>query len=203
MTDPRRFPLDWPAGWPRTPPGERTWSAFRSGGARVTQSNANERILRQIRLLGATHLVISANVAYTRAGTPHANRRRPDDAGVAVYFRLAVDGEPRVLACDRWLSIPENMAAIAAHIDAMRGTDRWGVGSLSRAFDAYKALPAPAPAWHEVLGVGELAAHDTVRSAYRRLAREHHPDRGGDPAAFHAVQDAWDIYDKVRIPDHA
>lgn len=31
-----------------------------------------------------------------------------------------------------------------------------------------------------------------VKAAYRRLARQHHPDRGGDPATFHQVQSAYD-----------
>ncbi|MFC6357452.1 J domain-containing protein [Luethyella okanaganae] len=45
---------------------------------------------------------------------------------------------------------------------------------------------------YEVLGVGATAGEDELRRAYRRMLRETHPDTGGDPARFHAVQVAWE-----------
>lgn len=41
------------------------------------------------------------------------------------------------------------------------------------------------------LGLGSGASADDVRAARRRLAWEHHPDRGGDPAAMRALNDAY------------
>lgn len=49
------------------------------------------------------------------------------------------------------------------------------------------ASPTP----YEILGVAADASHAELRKAYRRLLRETHPDTGGDPARFNAVQDAW------------
>ena len=49
------------------------------------------------------------------------------------------------------------------------------------------ASPTP----YEVLGVAAAASHAELRRAYRRLLRETHPDTGGNPARFHAVQKAW------------
>ncbi|HEU4850283.1 MAG TPA: DnaJ domain-containing protein [Terrimesophilobacter sp.] len=49
------------------------------------------------------------------------------------------------------------------------------------------ASPTP----YEILGVAADASHAELRRAYRRLLRETHPDTGGDPARFQAVQDAW------------
>ena len=49
------------------------------------------------------------------------------------------------------------------------------------------ASPTP----YEVLGVSATASHAELRRAYRRLLRETHPDTGGNPARFHAVQKAW------------
>lgn len=43
----------------------------------------------------------------------------------------------------------------------------------------------------DTLGLGLDATHAEARSAYRRLAREHHPDRGGDAKAFRVVAEAW------------
>jgi hypothetical protein len=44
---------------------------------------------------------------------------------------------------------------------------------------------------YELLGVAADADEATLRAAYRRALREAHPDTGGDPAKFHAVQSAW------------
>jgi len=44
----------------------------------------------------------------------------------------------------------------------------------------------------EVLRVAASASQDELRKAYRRALRETHPDTGGDPQRFHAVQYAWE-----------
>ncbi|MBC7441908.1 MAG: DnaJ domain-containing protein [Ramlibacter sp.] len=63
---------------------------------------------------------------------------------------------------------------------------------------------------YEVLGVSPTASTDELRRAYRRLLRRTHPDVGGDAAAFHSVQVAWErvgtpdsraAYDRRRYPD--
>jgi len=46
-------------------------------------------------------------------------------------------------------------------------------------------------AWCATLGVRFPCSADTVKAAYRRLARASHPDAGGDPAAFRAVEEAY------------
>ena len=45
---------------------------------------------------------------------------------------------------------------------------------------------------YQVLGVGPDASTEAVRAAYRRLAREHHPDRGGDKELFQQISAAHD-----------
>ena len=51
---------------------------------------------------------------------------------------------------------------------------------------------------YEVLGVPAGATDEDLRRAYRRLLRETHPDTGGDPQRFIAVQAAWE---RVGSPD--
>ncbi|WP_457796307.1 J domain-containing protein [Methylocystis sp. S23] len=46
---------------------------------------------------------------------------------------------------------------------------------------------------YEVLGVKEDAGAREINAAYRRLAKKHHPDKGGDPAAFQRVTEAYNV----------
>ena len=45
---------------------------------------------------------------------------------------------------------------------------------------------------YETLGVGEEAAPDEIKRAYRKLASQHHPDKGGDTQRFQEIQTAYD-----------
>ncbi len=46
---------------------------------------------------------------------------------------------------------------------------------------------------YAVLGVDPRADTDTVRRAYRDLARRHHPDFGGDARQMAGINDAWHV----------
>ncbi|HTJ84097.1 MAG TPA: J domain-containing protein [Polyangiaceae bacterium] len=48
-----------------------------------------------------------------------------------------------------------------------------------------------ASAW-AILGLEPGASEDEIKRAYRKKALETHPDRGGDPAVFRAVQHAYE-----------
>lgn len=45
--------------------------------------------------------------------------------------------------------------------------------------------------YFKILGVEPNANEDEIRSAYKKLAMKHHPDRGGDQAVFQDVQEAY------------
>ena len=49
---------------------------------------------------------------------------------------------------------------------------------------------------YEILGVSRSATEEEIRKAYRRLAREHHPDVNGSPEAetrFKEISGAYEI----------
>lgn len=47
--------------------------------------------------------------------------------------------------------------------------------------------------YYEVLGVGKGASPDEIKKAFRRLAVQHHPDRGGDEAKFREINEAYEV----------
>ncbi len=46
---------------------------------------------------------------------------------------------------------------------------------------------------YQTLGVSSDAKYDAIRGAYRSLAVKHHPDKGGDPLLFQAIQEAYEV----------
>lgn len=44
--------------------------------------------------------------------------------------------------------------------------------------------------YYEILGVSETASQDDIKKAFRKLAMEHHPDRGGDAERFKQINEA-------------
>lgn len=210
MTDPRlRYPLTWPSGWPRTAPGLRQRARFRrmiktydshspqsrSAGERpLTVPEAIARLAGELGRLGAVDDVLSTNVPVRLDGRPRSGQAEPTDPGAAIYFLLK--GEPRCLACDAWTTTADNVAAIAAHIEAIRAVERYGVGTLDQVFRGYVALPQSTPTdWPSVLGVDRrTATRDVIEAAYRRLAKIAHPDvTGGEHdqmARLNAARDA-------------
>jgi curved DNA-binding protein CbpA len=49
--------------------------------------------------------------------------------------------------------------------------------------------PAPVD-YYEVLGLNQNASADEIKSAYRRLAIQHHPDKQGDVIKFKEINEA-------------
>lgn len=204
-----RFPLTWPPAWKRTPAYKRQAPRFHCVGSETKRwtdgssstwrtkralsvADATGRVLAECQRLGARDVIISSNLAIRLDGLPRSNQAAPADPGVAVYFRLR--GNDRVLACDAYRSVAGNLAAIAAHIDALRAIDRYGVGTLEQAFAGYTALPPDASIdWWVVLGVSRAASIDIIDARWRDLARTAHPDAGGshdEMARVNAARDA-------------
>ena len=52
--------------------------------------------------------------------------------------------------------------------------------------------------YYNILGVNRDAGPEDIKRAYRKLASQHHPDRGGDTAKFQEIQAA---YDTLSNPD--
>lgn len=196
MTTPpaEAYPLYWPTGRPRTSPYRRARSKFETTFAR-----ARDELVRELRLLGATNLVLSTNIALRRDGLPLAGQRQPDDPGVAVYF--AKGQRQLCFACDRWDRVEDNIWAVCKTVDALRGIERWGTGDMvNAAFTGFQGLPAPLQKrpWWEVLHAQREYSTAAIEDLYLQLARTHHPDRGGNPKEMQAINDAYQEFRRER-----
>lgn len=47
--------------------------------------------------------------------------------------------------------------------------------------------------YYTILGVDKSATADDIKKAYRKLASQHHPDKGGDTARFQEIQAAYAV----------
>ena len=56
------------------------------------------------------------------------------------------------------------------------------------------------PDYYKTLGVSRTASADEIKKAFRKLARTHHPDAGGDEAKFKEINEAYEVLsdDKKR-----
>lgn len=199
------YPLQWPEGWQRTDNHQRTRARFgkssraRAGGGwdygrRLTIAEAVDRLRSELARMGIhdDDLVISTNLQLRLDGLPRSGQGEPGDPGAAVYWRTGNDA-PRCMAIDRYDRVADNLAAIAATLDAMRAIERHGGAEiLNRAFTGFTALEHEARQhWSEVLGVPRNACREEIDTAYKRLRSQHHPDKGGSPDQFQRIQQAY------------
>lgn len=154
------YPLQWPAGKPRTEYPTR--ARFQT-----SKNVATNALMDELRMLGATNIVLSSNQKLRNDGLPYAKQPKTDDEGIAVYFTYK--GRQTCFACDRWDLAQDNIQAIRKTIEALRGIARWGTGDMMEAaFRGFEALPPPRQsAWYEVLGVSRSANETEIKSAFK------------------------------------
>lgn len=186
MSDATAFPLQWPAGRPRTTC--RTVARFDTSFAQARDGLATE-----LERLGAKRPILSTNIELRLDGQPYAGSANPPDPGAAVYFTYK--GKSYAFACDRWRHVEDNIQAIRKTIEALRGIARWGTGDMMEAaFTGFAQLPEKTgPDCWDILGIPVHTATETgILQAYRELAKKCHPDAGGTAQEFHLLTQAKD-----------
>lgn len=208
------YPLQWPAGKPRRPSQARKRAKFGTKDynnvtSRLTIAQGVSRVRAELdRFTKAGHtwrverdsLVVSTNVQVSKVtNLPLSDRSDPQDPGVAVYFKL--DGRNYCMECDAWTRVADNLAAVAAHLECLRGIERYEVGETQDAFKGYALLPYTTMIrpWFVVLEVAEDASYDDVEDAYQHLRKKAHPDRGGSDKAFQELTEAYEHAKKFLL----
>lgn len=203
------YPLQWPTGRPRKSAAARCNGRFsikRHNGRwmetkALSVAEALGRLQDELDRIGARYPVVSTNLETRLDGLPRSGQAEPSDPGVALYFDLA--GKPHCMPCDTYTKVAQNIAAIAAHIEATRAIERHGVSSVAEMFAGFTALPAPGQAesalWWNVLRIEQTASEAEIQAAYRKRAAEVHPDKPtGSAAAMAEVNAARDAGLKAR-----
>lgn len=75
-------------------------------------------------------------------------------------------------------------------VEAAQGVTREEVQGMIRGFWSDYACWQARPEAHAILGLKGGESEEEILKAYRRLAKEHHPDRGGDPEEFQKLAQA-------------
>jgi hypothetical protein len=188
----KAFPLCWPDGWARTK--YRASSAYK-----IKTDAAISDLISSIKLSGGRDIIISSNVPTRSDGTMYRgdhSDKRIADPGVAAYW-TARDAKgnpaPRVIPCDHWHTVRENVRGIGMAVDCMRGLKRCGAGEIQdRAFAGFARLPESTESdpW-SVLGVKRTATREQLTERLRVLTRSEHPDHGGSTERFSRLTRAY------------
>jgi hypothetical protein len=185
-----RYPLCWPANWKRTT--ARTRAQFGRmkdaapgiyvGKTRLSISDSMDRIAYELERFGvpSENVIVSTNLPVNIYGAPRGDRGEPGDPGAAVYWTHK--GKQQCMAIDRYDRVADNLAAIAATLDALRAIERHGGGSIiERAFIGFAALPASVEKpWREVMQFGlSTPTPEMIETRFRLLAKQRHADLPG------------------------
>ena len=204
------YPLTWPQGWKRLPAHARTRAKFGKGETQrsndgmsswtrkkeLSIADGRQRVIDSLERMGARAMVISTNLALRLDNLPRSGQAQPADPGVAVYW-TSPKGEARCIAVDRFDRVADNLAAVAGTLEALRTVERYGGAAiLDRAFTGFVALPPPMDlrTWRQVLSISEgvRVTELLLDEAYMRARSAAHPDKGGAPGEFDAVQKCYE-----------
>ena len=225
------YPLAWPTLRPRSKSRERakfgrvesetktyrrldgsTYQSTSSRRDKLTLAGGRDRAIAELQRFGANNVVISTNLKLRQDGLPAGGQAEPADPGVAVYFKI--NGKPRVIACDKWDRVADNLAAIAKTIEAQRAMLRHGAVTADQIFAGFKALPdsssivtpltveQAAEMLQRMVSPGSpsvvtniMQSRDTFTTCYRSAAATFHPDRNGgvERPEWHNLQRAKEV----------
>ena len=195
------------SGWPRegglTPAHERQQALFQSN-----QRKTLELLEYEVSKLGGEAIVVELAVERTDIRVDGWLKKGavPRHPGVVVTFdtRYGRRSVPR----DKFLNWRHNVHAVARTLERLRDIDRWDSKQTGEQYEGFRpaleAGPIPGGPMGDVdavrfifeaagMPIGDLTDPSDLQVAYRRAAKNLHPDQGGDLVAFQTLQRARDI----------
>lgn len=171
-----------------------TTSRASSARFRATWAATLDLLQRETELLGAGLVVMQIDVtegdlrrdgmlrAQAKVGFPGVRVAFDSRYGPLTY---ATDAYDRLYGGDMpgWQA---NVRALALALEALRAVDRYGVTKRGEQYRGWLAIEAAGSKTTEQEARDLIASYGGAREA----AKATHPDRGGNPAAFHKVQEA-------------
>lgn len=144
-------------------------------------------------------------------GRPRAGAQ-PDHPGIIVSFDSRYG--PLQYSTDAFTHWHANLRAVALGLEALRKVDRYGISKRGEQYTGWKALPAGANG-HQPMSLEDAARFiagysgdsasgilnaggDLLQIAYRKAARQLHPDAGGNAAAFARLQEAKRLLEEIQ-----
>jgi hypothetical protein len=187
----------WPAGLPVRP--FRKASQFKANWSSTTGILA-----REVAALGASEAIIQLDVGEDDIRIDGQLKANAQFRSPRVVVSLKSKHGHLAYPCDRYQHWRDNVRAIALAMEALRAVDRYGVTSRGEQYRGWQALPPPSATQSvgtdpKIYAAQTLAKHSgrtmqdvmkDVEDAYRIACARTHPDRGGNPDDFKAVQEA-------------
>lgn len=140
-----------------------------------------------------THFLLFHHLYRLRA------KLRTDQGGNLEIHTLSIRLHPGSKRTAQTLAQPDPLCTYYLDLDNLTGTTRADVEDLlGRLWIRYGRYDHRA----EALAVLELTADadaETIRLQYRRLAMQHHPDRGGDQTRLQAINAAMAVLDPRKL----
>ena len=131
------------------------------------------------------------------AATPEPDAHGLADTGEVAHAKArdaivkARGARASVLRLDAEIAVQAARIVRPRSADYVAGAEWWGEDPRRYQRSSPRAA-APAPrSWPQVLGLSWPSSVAEVRRAYRRLALQKHPDRGGTDAEFNALTQAY------------
>lgn len=127
--------------------------------------------------------------AYPLSWPPDWPRVRPQDRRPMGSWKRTANQYREALATEL-IRMESPSAVISSNVPlTLRGSMTAGVEPLDVGVAVYFSRKIKEDfSWQDALGIHDPApTEDQIQNAFRRLAQQHHPDRGGDVAMFQAV----------------
>lgn len=172
---PAPYPLAWPPHRARTPAHNREGKRYEVAGLVEAIGTVDREVERWRKRGAGGERIVNYEITTNHIGRGAA----PADPGAALWFTIAggpITGpaELRVLACDKFRDLPQNVRALSLTMERLRHVAEVGAYTLIAAVEGAKMLPPPERPidWRAVLGLGETATLIAANATYRALALE-------------------------------